>query len=191
MIYIFLILISCLIVLYSYKRRNLYKFARNFDGPLAFPIIGAGHHFMGVKSTEFTLKLVEFIKIYKSPVAVWLGPKLVLIINEADDIQDVLSSQNTITKEEYFYNVLNYIGSKDGEMTSLITSPVQEWKRDRKLLNPCFSNNIIKSYFPIFNEECDYMIQLLKTKLGSPAFDLLDIVQACGLDITCSKFFLY
>lgn len=129
------------------------------------------------------------MKIYRSPFKFWLGPRLIIVVNKPDDLHDVLTSQNCLDKDE-FYRIFNDIAKTDTEMTSLIISPAAAWKPNRKMLNPCFSASIMKSFLPIFNEESNRMVGVLKENLDKGAFDMFKYGAACSLDMICSEYFL-
>lgn len=110
-------------------------------------------------------------------------------MNKPDDLHDVLTSHNCLDKDE-FYRIFNDIAKTDTEMTSLIISPAAAWKPNRKMLNPCFSASIMKSFLPIFNEESNRMVGVLKGNLDKGAFDMFKYGAACSLDMICSEYFL-
>lgn len=136
----------------------------------------------------FTTSVLGFCKQYKSPVRFWLGTNLILFTSGPEDLQDILTSQNCLDKDD-FYKVINNISNIKNNMTSLITSPATVWRPNRKLLNPSFNSNIIKSFLPIFNEESKRMVGLLEKHLNKGAFDMYRYSAGCTLDIICSKYF--
>lgn len=187
LILIFIVIIG--IIFYNVKRWKMYKLAMKLDGPKSYPIIGGAHHFIGMNTSDITSTVLSYCNTYISPVKFWLGPRLLLLVSEPEDLQEVLNSQNCLDKDD-FYKVLGSMSrsEEDKEMTSLITSKSIIWKHNRKMLNPCFNFNIIKSFLPIFNEESRTMIDVMKTNLGKGSFDMFRYGAACSLDMICSKF---
>lgn len=134
-----------------------------------------------------TKTLLNYIKIYKSPLKFWLGPRLLVIVSKPQDIHDVLTSQNSLDKDE-FYRIFNDAAKTETEMASLLISPTPIWKVNRKMLNPCFSASILNSFLPMFNEESNRMVGVLEEKLNKGSFDVFMYGAACSLDMICSKF---
>lgn len=177
------------VIIYNVKRWKMYKLAMKLDGPKSYPIIGGAHHFIGMNTSEITSTVFNYCNTYISPVKFWLGPRLLVIVSEPEDLHEVLNSQNCLDKDE-FYKVLSSMASSENDldMTSLITSKSKIWKHNRKMLNPCFNFNIIKSFLPIFNEESKTMIEVLKKNVGKGSFDIFRYGAACSLDMICSEF---
>lgn len=186
LILIFLVIIG--VFTYNVKRWKMYKLAMKLDGPKSYPIIGGAHHFMGLDTSEITSTILNYCKTYISPVRFWLGPRLIIIVSEPEDLDEVLNSQNCLDKDD-FYKVLASMANSndDQDLSSLITSKSKIWKHNRKMLNPCFNFNIIKSFLPIFNEESKTMIEVLKKNVGKGSFDIFRYGAACSLDMICSK----
>lgn len=176
------------IVIYNIRRWKLYRLAMKLDGPKSYPIIGGAHKFYGLNTSQITSTVLHYCQIYKSPVKFWLGPRLLVFVCDPQDMQEVLNSQNCLDKDD-FYKVLSSIASSELDMTSLITSKAKIWKPNRKMLNPCFNFNIIKSFLPIFNEESKTMIKVLEKNVGKGSFDMFRYGAACSLDMICSKLF--
>lgn len=181
-------LVIILIIVYNVKRWKLYRLAMKLDGPKSYPIIGGAHHFIGLNTSDITSTVLDYCNTYITPVKFWLGPRLLLFVTEPDDLQEVLNSQNCLDKDDFYKVLASMVTSEeDREITSLITSKSKIWKQNRKMLNPCFNFNIIKSFFPIFNEESRTMIDVLKSKVGKGSFDMFRYGAACSLDMICSK----
>lgn len=70
----------------------------------------------------------------------------------------------------------------------LVTLPAEKWKVHRRLINPTFNRNVLKSYIPIFNRETNLLAKLLEKELESGAFDVYKYMDRCTLDTICRKF---
>lgn len=56
------------------------------------------------------------------------------------------------------------------------------WRNHRKLLDPAFNNNIIKSFLSIFNEKSVTFVKVMEKHLDGRAFDLFEMMSALSLD---------
>lgn len=50
-----------------------------------------------------------------------------------------------------------------------------DWKRQRRILNPAFSQRTAISLIPIINQHSNHYENLLAAKVNGPAFDLFEI----------------
>lgn len=115
-----------------------------------------------------------------------MGPKLLVIFTEPDEIQEVLNSPNCLDKDAS-YQVLNHLGNGKSNMSSLITSVASDWKPIRKMLNSCFNSTTLKSFASIYNEDSNRLVQILESKVGNDSFDIARFAAGCSLDMICSK----
>lgn len=59
--------------------------------------------------------------------------------------------------------------------------------KHRKALNPAFANNVLLSFFPIFNAETGNLLKKLDDLLGKGATNLLPILKNFTLAIASRK----
>lgn len=70
----------------------------------------------------------------------------------------------------------------------LVTLPAEKWKVHRRLINPTFNRNVLKSYIPIFNRETNLLTKLLDKEVEcGGAFDIYKYMDRCTLDTICRK----
>lgn len=174
---------------YNFKRRKLYVLSSKLNGPSAFPLIGCCHHFIGSKSLKSFKKSFDFTKF--AIFRLWLGPKLYLLINNPEDIQLVLNSNNCINKDVAYDRLEDLYGDGDGFFKksgrSLFISPHHHWKENRKLLNPCFSVNVIRKFNPKMNELSEVLVENIRGKVGKEAFNIWEYAVLCSLDMIVGK----
>lgn len=60
-----------------------------------------------------------------------------------------------------------------------------EWRFHRKSLNPSFNYNVVKSFYPIFNEKIRIMVNTLKRHVDAEPFNIQEKLQACAMDMIC------
>ncbi|XP_063629973.1 uncharacterized protein LOC134801364 [Cydia splendana] len=100
-----------------------------------------------------------------------------IVINDPDDAFTVL---NSCLKKSYFYNVVfGWFG--DG----LLTSDVSKWKRNRKLLNPTFSQHVLDGFLDVFNRQAALLAQDMEPKAGTGEFDPTELFLEATLEAVC------
>lgn len=166
-----LVLLFVLGAMLEWKKWTVNKRLKSFHAGYNFPILGYAGKFIGKSETE-AFKLINhgFRSAPKMPFRIWFGPKLVVGISDPEDIKTVLNSGDCLDKP-YIYKQLHI-------NLSLVASPKEIWKRDRRALNPSFSNGIMTRFLPVFNEKaknfCDHLEQSFEESDGNDQFkDLL------------------
>lgn len=64
------------------------------------------------------------------------------------------------------------------------------WKKNRKVLQPAFSNNMIQEYVPEFNQKIYDMIHKMKEMIDGPVFDVWNYLPYLSFDVITSKFII-
>lgn len=104
---LWLIAVSIVLTLRLWSRhKKLRKFARKFDGPRGVPVVGILPKFLGKNNEEILNYILELMKQYETPVKVWIGPMLVLLIDKPEQLKTVLNSRNCLNKP-YVYKFLD------------------------------------------------------------------------------------
>lgn len=115
---------------------------------------------------------------YQSPVRVWMGPKLYVLIQDAKNADIVLRSKSCLEKPEEYETVRDVLGG-DG----LFTAKGEHWRVHRKLMQPSFKDSTIISNITVFNY---YFRNFCKTTLADEvdgkAFDMLSPLNVCLLE---------
>ncbi|XP_065207589.1 cytochrome P450 4C1-like isoform X2 [Planococcus citri] len=181
-VYGFLFFSAILSIIYYYvdykiKHRRLEKMIDQFDGPKGLPIIGNAHEFLG--SPKVVLKNgIALANTYKNP-RVWLVHKPYIIISTPEDYQTV--AFKTLEKDNSYKFVADMLG--DG----LITSEVNRWKRNRRIINPALNPTMLyHNFLQIFNEKCVTLINQLKKEVGTKKqFDLWPYISENSIMTIC------
>lgn len=87
------------------SRRKLYELAEKIPGPPDYPLIGAMHLFFGKDNEEVFQVIDDILNEYKSPAKAWLGPTLVILVDNPEDLKIVLNSPHCMQKP-YIYDFL-------------------------------------------------------------------------------------
>ncbi|RZF47741.1 hypothetical protein LSTR_LSTR006005 [Laodelphax striatellus] len=167
------------LLLYKWRRRRLEKLAALMPGPPALPLIGNGLEFIG--STEDVMgKIISISSSYESPFRVWIGPLLIVVLKNPEDIQIVLNSSKTLGKDPLYRFFRNTVG------TGLFSAPVDKWKKNRRAITPAFNNKLLEQFVPVFNEQNKLLVEKLAPHLNkAEQFDLFDLISPATLDIIC------
>lgn len=146
-----------------------------------------------------------FIKIggeyTNEPSLFWLGSLMTISISNPDDMKAVLMSQNCLAKP-YMYAFTDVIGLFNAPGKFITLTPMSHnynlhpvtkyivhiWKKDRRVINPLFSNNVVKLFMPTFNEKTEILVKSLKKHINEKRpFNISIYVNACTLDMVCGK----
>ena len=140
-----------------------------------------------VENKVFHFKIVYFVDIFKelmtaasefpSPSKFWVGYFCVVLIDEPEDLQIVLNSQDAIEKS-FLYKILNEHG--------LLVDGGDLWRRHRKHLNPAFYPTILQSFLPIFNNKSRILMKVLANHLNKDEFDVYHSISGCTLEALLS-----
>ncbi|XP_023220300.1 cytochrome P450 4V2-like [Centruroides sculpturatus] len=103
-----------------------------------------------------------------------------LVVIYKAEYLEILMSNNTNNYKETGYKFLN-TWLKD----SLLISSGSKWKARRKLLTRSFHFKILEEFFPIFNDHCSIMLEIMKQSADKEWVDIVPIITKCILDINC------
>ncbi|XP_050091431.1 cytochrome P450 4C1-like [Anopheles aquasalis] len=172
------VLLACWIG-WRLKHWKHYRTSSDLDGPRDYPLIGSAHLFLG-KSTEEQFRcIIEISQTYRSPCRVWLGPKLFVFIDNADDLQTVLTSASCLEKAD----VYRFFKCEAG----LFSAPAAVWRTHRKYLSPCFNAKILASFVSVFNEKSVILVSQLRSHLDQRTpFNVYEYIAKCTLDMICA-----
>lgn len=151
-----------------WRNRRFYELANKIpkiDGHL--PIIGIAHKFLGRTNAE----VYDVIKEVSAPGPVspkggWLGPTVFfLTIHDVDQVNKTLTSKYCLDRPPFNHLTLLDHG--------ILFSSGDLWKRHRKMIDPAFNTNILRSFYPIFNSTAKSFIEKLKEK-ENKEFEIYD-----------------
>uniref|UniRef100_A0A182XWK4 Uncharacterized protein n=1 Tax=Anopheles stephensi TaxID=30069 RepID=A0A182XWK4_ANOST len=148
------------------------------EGSSHCDLYGPAHLFLG-KSTEEQFRcILDISKSYQSPCRIWLGPKLFVFIDNADDLQTVLNSSSCLEKAD----VYRFFQCETG----LFSAPANIWRVHRKHLSPCFNAKILASFVSIFNAKSVVLVDQLAAHVDDKKlFNVYEYIAKCTLDMVC------
>lgn len=159
---------------YTWSRRRLYSMAAKIPGPDGLPFFGMALSVLGKNHEETFKNVTEIAKGYESPSRVWAGPICVIIVDQPEDLQIILNSQNCIDKAAPYKLV--------PIETGLLVSGGDLWRAHRKLINPSFYMKVLHSFQPVFNQKAQMMVQVMKKYLNTGHFDVYHHMSSCTLE---------
>ncbi|KAF5292055.1 hypothetical protein FQR65_LT11321 [Abscondita terminalis] len=163
---------------YHWKRRSLYLAAWKRPGPFSLPFLGHALLFIGSPS-DVLKNIMRLTRLYKSPVPVWIGPKLLFSIYKPSDLEIVLNSSKALEKNELYEFLKIAVGE------GLFSAPVPIWKRHRKMIMPTLNQKILESFVPLFAEQSNVLIEQLEKEVGKGEFNVFYYVMNCIMDNLC------
>lgn len=146
----------------------------------------------------------KIVNAYEGLATLWLGPRLVVICDDAEDVKTIFSSKSCLNKP-YLYRMIS--GTGRGIFTAngnclfkwtIKPSPIlryiqltifadEMWRSDRKNINTVFTLGILKTFAPIFNRQFANMSKSLEKYVDQPEFDLTKHVFEYNLNVVCGK----
>lgn len=178
------LLICVLLILFLkriWKITILYKkYLWNIPGPFAFPIIGCSYLLIGSPKHIFNA-LYKMIRRYPSGIcSFWHGPYLYFCIDNPKYYEIILPNPKALGKD-YNYKELGLLMG-DGLISTL---NLNHWRRHRKVIQPTFKQPILDSFVPIFTENIEVLIKILRPLCGKKDVDVYHYISRYTLDTIC------
>lgn len=152
-----------------WRNRRFYGLLRKIPNPKGhLPIVGVAYKFIGADN----IKIYDIIREIMRPCGVsprgaWLGPFVfILSVDDIDQVQQVLTSKDCLDRPPFCKQTLMDHG--------VMFASGDLWKRHRRMIDPAFNTNILRSFIPIFNENAKLFIAKLNENVGEE-FDIYDV----------------
>ncbi|XP_055382256.1 probable cytochrome P450 313b1 [Condylostylus longicornis] len=171
-----LLIFITLLTIYLWSNINKYKLHWKLGGPFGLPFLGSALKFLRLES--FLKNLSEFERRHGSPYCCWLGSISFVVISDPDSMQTILTSENCTTKTFFYKFLSKYIG--DG----LFTSSPPKWNNRVKFMKPAFKNKILGSFYPEFNKQGDYFLQIFSENMKNENFSIFNNLKNMTLNTT-------
>ncbi|XP_068630264.1 cytochrome P450 4c3-like [Battus philenor] len=178
--FLWLLCFILIILVYRFKRRNMYRLASAIPGPeQELPFIGVAHTLTG--STE---DIMEKLQMYSYTVMKtngilrgWLGHILYFLVTNPVDIEVVLK---TCLEKDDLHRFLRKITGNGG-----IFAPVTIWRKRRKGLIPAFSPKVVETFVETFSKQSENLSLRLAERVGRGTFSSWPYLTAYTLDSIC------
>nr|QZK27654.1 cytochrome P450 monooxygenase CYP4G113 [Conogethes punctiferalis] len=173
-----LVLITSALYMYHRKlqKSRLYKLGNKLPGPPAVPLFGNALLGLGVRPSDVVKEALKYADQYGEVVRAWLGPKLVVFLTDAADVEVILNSHVHIDKSSEYDFFKPWLG--DG----LLLSSGAHWRSHRKMIAPTFHINILKSFVGLFNQNSRNVVEKMRPEIGK-TFDVHDHMSGVTVDI--------
>ncbi|XP_014204433.1 cytochrome P450 4C1-like [Copidosoma floridanum] len=166
------------LVKYLLNKRRLFVVAAKLPGPTAYPIVGNALIFA---SDQLFERIVGILELYGNvtPMRLWMGPKLCIVITEPRDIEIVLHSPQSSTKGSHYRFFYPFIGN------GLISGSGKTWKAHRKMVSHLFTQRTFEAFVATFNNRSTELVRKLKPLANGEVFDIFHYIEGCTIDICC------
>ncbi|GAB0086064.1 hypothetical protein DMENIID0001_000500 [Sergentomyia squamirostris] len=161
-----------------WTKRDQYRLSWKLNGPAMLPLIGTLEIAQGL-SNEDAIELLKRSADYSSPIKVWLGPNMYIVLTKPEHVEIILSAPECFSRSSDY----NFLKPALGD--GLLSLDASKWKLHRKLINSTFNLKILKSFVPIFNKEFKMMISQISKIAGKYPIDLNEYIEPVTLDIVC------
>ncbi|XKL69421.1 hypothetical protein PGB90_007190 [Kerria lacca] len=162
------------------------KFAETVPGPSALPIIGNSLdlYLAGKEGPDKFQR--NYLKKYGTIYKIWIGPNLFIGLSDIQDLQVVFQNSKLLSKGKLFETFHKFLG--DGLFSE---TSVQEWKGNRKRLQPYFTKDAIKRTMDDMNLEVDRFVERMKEHVNKPEFDIQKYFSTLTYSIITRSLFDY
>lgn len=182
LLYFILAIIVILCILLELYKWQTNKKMRNFVRGWDWPVLGIAGFLIGKSKNDVFAAVTDMFDNQPDTVTAgkgWLGPILVVTIADPNDLKTVLTSEDCLDKP-YVYRFLN-------SNNSLLSASKEQWKHDRRQLNPTLNKKMIHSYVPIFNEKAKLCTDIIANAEG--VVDFHRLFMKCFLDMNFATVF--
>ncbi|XP_043500853.1 cytochrome P450 4C1-like [Polistes fuscatus] len=111
---------------------------------------------------------------YSSPWRLWIGPKLIIGLDDLENIEILSKSSYGYEKSSVYNFAKNNLGN------GLLTAPASIWNIHRTILNPVFKE--VSTYMDSIIKNSNRLANILETTNGKNV-DIMHYVHLCTLDI--------
>ncbi|KAI9590604.1 probable cytochrome P450 318a1 isoform X1 [Glossina fuscipes] len=173
----------CLFIFYAQRKCWLFVWQlKGWRGVIEQPILWL-LLVINLEPNDIMVAVKRCRKYFKSPVAVIVGTRILLYVDDPGTMEAVLTAPECLNKtflQNGFFANKGLLHAKD-----------EKWKIRRKQLNPTFNYQILLSFFNTFNAVGQEMQQqlsemLLQTKTRRISFEALeDLISRAVLEVSC------
>ncbi|XP_016838143.1 cytochrome P450 4g15 [Nasonia vitripennis] len=173
-------MVGASIVRYIVNKKRIIELAIKLPGPRAYPIIGNALKF-ACEPDQLLERIVDVIAPYAdvTPMRLWMGPMLYVIITEPRDIEVVLNSQQATSKGSAYKFLYPFIGN------GLISGSGKSWKAHRKIISHILNQRTLDSFIETFDRRSKEFVKKLEPLANGEVFDIFHSLEGCTIDLVC------
>lgn len=178
----YLLVISVLVAsttFYFYRKfMEIVASVEHIPGPSIVPFFGNALMFIGKGPNDIVEIGAELVRNYGFFYRILLGPKILILLGDPEDVEVLLAKGGSIEKSEEYDYTREWIGE------GLITSTGQKWHSRRKVITPAFHFGSLESFVTIFDRNAFIFVEKL-SKFES--LDIFPLTLLCALDNICGE----
>lgn len=164
MLSILSILLLCLLFFIIYGEIEKWRIQRKLKGfaiPRQWPILGVAWRFINKTNEQMIDMLNELVmEVDKTPIQVWFGPFLAVVVAEPEDMQVIFNSDDCLNRP-FFYDHLR-LG------TSVSVASRELWKPQRHAFTSIFNYKMIQTYLPQLNVKSKELVEQFEGFIAEP-----------------------
>ena len=168
-----------LVLTYCWRWRSYFEHGMKLPGPPALPIIGNALQFSTNDSCKLLQELKDLTRSYGPIVRLWIGPVLVVLLGDPDNIANVVKNDKFCSR--------GYLANKSLKKFSqngLLSSEGEEWRTHRKIVTSALQINILENFVENFAKNSDILANKLKALAdGITVHDIAPYLIRCTMDI--------
>ncbi|XP_022903435.1 cytochrome P450 4g15 [Onthophagus taurus] len=168
-------IVSVLIYAYYKKNERYFKLGNQLPGPDYLETL---KHYLDTKKPppEVFKVALEVASKQENLVRIWAGPYLLVGLFNPADVELILSSNVHLEKSVEYEFFQPWFGN------GLLISYGDIWRNHRKMIAPTFHMNILKSFFPQFNDISKNVCRKMEKEIGK-TFDCHEYMSGVTVDI--------
>lgn len=105
---------------------------------------------------------------------IWFGPEILIVIKTPERMQKVYNAKECLDKPRF----LKHFGIQQASLFGTLDA----WRRHRKILNPAFSMQILKTFVPVFDKKSRKLVKSFEPMLEQKEFDIFPQMSAFFLE---------
>ncbi|RWS21583.1 cytochrome P450 4W1-like protein [Leptotrombidium deliense] len=104
----------------------------------------------------FELALSDIYKKHKNDgmALAFIGNQEALYLFKPSLINEIFKDNSLIKKAKDYEVLKEWLGN------GLLVSHGKKWRNDRKIINQCFTSQVLEDFIPSINDECIYLVQM-------------------------------
>ncbi|XP_017076702.2 LOW QUALITY PROTEIN: probable cytochrome P450 313a1 [Drosophila eugracilis] len=154
-------------IYFLWSRRRLYMLMLRMPGPIGLPILGSSLENIITFKRKISFR-GKYLDKYGSTILTWMGPVPFMVTRDPKIVEDAFTSTDCHNKSSH---VADAITTCMGFGLLGLQDP--EWIDRRKHLNPSFKQDILLSFFHIFDTETKTLMKLLDSYVNQGEKDLV------------------
>lgn len=155
-----------LVTSYLFRIRRFLYLASKIPSPKGhFPFIGVVPLFVGADLHDIVDIFLKFYEILGEGFKkIWFGNQIVVVVITPEVAQQVLNAKECLDKPNFF----KFFGLPNATLHGTLDG----WKRHRRILNPAFNIQMLKSFVPTFDEKSRKLVKSFQSLCDKEHFDV-------------------